>query len=337
VAATPEETLADERRRRIPAAVAAISAGVLSLLSSVLAATTDRDFPNVHVIAALRERLADAPPSLPGLKARQVLYVDDNALQLLAVAFVLSLTAVAMGLALTFLYRAAYARRTEIGRGAVVVTIAGTVLVALPGLVKAVALAIDASSFAASSVTEQTAGAARDVLGSPVAIAALFLGELGRLTLGLAFVLVSLKAMSVGLLTRFMGVLGIIVGVLFILPLGRTLPFVQAFWLIALGALFLGRWAGSQGLPPAWSSGEARPWPSQQELREARVARQEQRGAGRGGGAADEEQTTGEQQTTGRASDGGERGRAPVSEIPAPEPRKRAAHSSSNKKKRRRR
>ena len=48
--------------------------------------------------------------------------------------------------------------------------------------------------------------------------------------------------MRVGLLTRFMGVLGIIVGVLFIIPLGSSLPIVQAFWLCALGALFLGRW-----------------------------------------------------------------------------------------------
>ena len=45
--------------------------------------------------------------------------------------------------------------------------------------------------------------------------------------------------MRVGLLTRFMGVLGIIVGVLFIVPLGSSLPIVQAFWLVALGVLFL--------------------------------------------------------------------------------------------------
>jgi hypothetical protein len=35
---------------------------------------------------------------------------------------------------------------------------------------------------------------------------------------------------------------------------------IQAFWLGALGALFLGRWPGGRG--PAWESGEAEPWPS---------------------------------------------------------------------------
>lgn len=341
VAATPEETLADEQRRRTPAAVAAILAGVLSLVASIIAVTADKDFPNVEVIRALRERLDGPLLPPPGLKARQVLYVNDHALELVGVALVLSLAAVAMGLALTFLYRATYARRAEVGRVAVVVTIAGTVLVALPGIVKAIALALDAKSFADSSANEQTAKAARDVLGSPVAIASLFLSELGRLLLGLAFVLVSLKAMSVGLLTRFMGVLGIIVGVLFILPLGTTLPFVQTFWLMALGALFLGKWAGSQGLPPAWTTGEAQPWPSQQELREARLARQEERGEsksswGRLGGAASSD-TTASSGKTPTSSNGKGRGRPAVPDTPAPEAPARPAHSSSKRKKRKRR
>ena len=85
--------------------------------------------------------------------------------------------------------------------------------------------------------------------------------------------------MRVGLLTRFMGVLGIIVGVLFIVPIGSPLPIVQAFWLVALGALFLGRWPS--GMPPAWVTGEAQPWPSQQELREARMEAQAERKEGK--------------------------------------------------------
>jgi hypothetical protein len=89
----------------------------------------------------------------------------------------------------------------------------------------------------------------------------------GQLSLGFAFVIISLNAMRVGLLTRFMGVLGIIVGVLFVIPLG-TLQVVQPFWLLTLTALFLGRWPN--GVPPAWQTGKAEPWPSQQELREER-------------------------------------------------------------------
>ena len=46
--------------------------------------------------------------------------------------------------------------------------------------------------------------------------------------------LICLNAMRVGLLTRFMGVLGIITGALQILPLGGPLPVVQCFWLLML-------------------------------------------------------------------------------------------------------
>jgi hypothetical protein len=63
-----------------------------------------------------------------------------------------------------------------------------------------------------------------------------------------------------------MGVLGIIVGILFVIPIGSPVPVVQAFWLVALALLFSGRWPS--GVPPAWASGQAEPWPSPQQLRE---------------------------------------------------------------------
>jgi hypothetical protein len=75
--------------------------------------------------------------------------------------------------------------------------------------------------------------------------------------------------MRVGLLTRFMGVLGMIVGVLLVFPIGSPVPIVQTFWLAALAVLFLDRWPG--GGPTAWRSGEAQPWPSAAEVREQRM------------------------------------------------------------------
>jgi len=342
VAVTPEETLADEQRWRIPAAVAAIAAGILTLIASLLQISygkflqTSPDFRFVRVIDALRERLSAGPAAELSLKAREALYLNEHAFERLITTFAMSLSAVAIGVALTHLYRSTVARRAEIGRATIVVIIAGSVLSSLPSLVGEIVTTIDAHSFA--NATDQSAQAARDVLGSPVWLAGQYLAALGHLLLGVAFVLASLKAMSVGLLTRFMGVLGIIVGVLFILPLGAMLPFVQVFWLIALGALFMGKWAGAQGLPPAWSSGEAHPWPSQQELREARLARQEERSgaraeskAARGGEAAQRD----EQAPT--STNGKGRGRPSVPKTPAPQAPARAAHPSSKKKKRKRR
>jgi hypothetical protein len=70
-----------------------------------------------------------------------------------------------------------------------------------------------------------------------------------------------MNAMRAGLLSRFMGVLGVILGALFVLPLIAS-PIIQVFWLLALGALFLNLWPGGRG--PAWETGEPEPWPSAQ-------------------------------------------------------------------------
>ena len=317
MATTGDETLADEQRRRIPAAVAAISAGVLTLGGGMLAAAVYSDLPDVHVLDALRERLQAGPPPEPGVKALQVLWYHDNAVRIILVSLVLALAAAAIGVALTHLYRSVKARRPELQRGVVYACVAGAVLVAVAGIVQAVAVTIKASEFAGSA--NQTSDAARDILQGPLLVAALLLRQLGVFTFGLAFVLLALNGMRVGLLTRFMGVLGIIVGVLFIIPLGSSLPIVQAFWLVALGVLFLGRWPS--GMPPAWGTGNAEPWPSQQELREARLASRAEGGSGEerpSRGAARRERTE------------------PV-ETPAPELPERRRHSSSKKRKRKRR
>jgi hypothetical protein len=85
----------------------------------------------------------------------------------------------------------------------------------------------------------------------------------GTIALAFSYVIIALNAMRAGLLSRFMGILGIIVGALIVLPLlPQGVPIVQIFWLGALGFLFLGYWPGGRG--PAWETGEAEPWPSPQ-------------------------------------------------------------------------
>src|SRR3954451_8865119 len=90
------------------------------------------------------------------------------------------------------------------------------------------------------------------------------------LGLAFAFIMISLNAMRAGTLSRFMGIVGIIVGVLFVIPILGSVPIVEVFWVGALGLLFLDRWPqGGRG--PAWDSGEAIPWPTAQD-RAARIA-----------------------------------------------------------------
>jgi hypothetical protein len=55
---------------------------------------------------------------------------------------------------------------------------------------------------------------------------------------------------------------------------------IQAFWLGAVGALYLGNWPGGRG--PAWETGHADPWPTAAERRGLVPA-----GDADGGGAGD--------------------------------------------------
>ena len=308
--ATADETLADEARRRTQAGAVAIAAGGLTIGSGAFAAVTYSDKPNVPVLDALRERLSSDPPVL-GLKVRQALFYDEHATAIIAVSFLLALAALAMGITLSHLYRSTKARRPELPTAAVALAIAGSITVAVAELALAISVVIEAHKLAGAA--HPTAEAARDALLPPTALAAGILRQLGVFMLGGGFILIALNAMRVGLLTRFMGVLGIIVGGLFIIPLGASLPIVQAFWLAALGALFLGYWP--PGLPPAWVTGAPQPWPTQQEVREQRMARKEQR--------------SGEPRARRR--------RPEPPETPAPEAPARPAHSSSKKRKRKRR
>jgi hypothetical protein len=89
----------------------------------------------------------------------------------------------------------------------------------------------------------------------------------GSLAFGAAVLLVSTYAGRAGLLSRFMSVMGAIIGGLmvfgFLLGAASLGGPIIVFWGIALAMLFLGRWPGGRG--PAWDSGEAIPWPSAQE------------------------------------------------------------------------
>jgi hypothetical protein len=80
-------------------------------------------------------------------------------------------------------------------------------------------------------------------------------------------VLIAMHAMRAGLLSRFMGILGVIVGALTAVPLLGGAPVVQLFWLVAMGVLFLNRWP--QGRGPAWNAVEEIPWPTAQDRRDA--------------------------------------------------------------------
>jgi len=296
-----EESLAWEARWASRAAIAAILAGLCTVAGAVIPITAFRNPPHVTLVEGLHDAAGTANPG-PG--ERTVRFLDDRLAQLTIAQILTSLAAPLAALALIYLYRAIRARRPEFRQGALVAAVAGAVLVSITGLVLQIALDVSVSDFASSS--DHTSTAVNDALQPAAAGAAQLLGLVGKLALAFAVVVISLNAMRVGLLTRFLGILGILAGVTTIIV---NLPIVQAFWLVGLGLLFLRRLPG--GTPPAWETGRAEPWPSRQDM-------MEQQGKLPGGRSAPAKAPP------------------PAAADPLPPGPEATAHSRSKKKKRRR-
>lgn len=204
----------------------------------------------------------------------QLLFVHQHATSFRISGLCIGLGALAMAYPLSVLYRAARARRPGLPPAVGVLTIVGPILTCVYQVLFQFVLLDRAAEFATK--TDTTYAAAKQLIDHGALPVIRILGVPAQLAIGFAFVFVCLQAMRVGLLTRFMGYLGMITGALFVIPLG-PLPVIQSFWLIALSALLVGRWPNPL---PAWETGQAAPWPTQQQLREARAAAAGERGAG---------------------------------------------------------
>jgi hypothetical protein len=257
-----------EARQRPRAAAAAAAAAVLTLVASLGSALLFADAPRAGLLDALTRAVQPGPAgALPSLRTPYFEFFDDRAGTVLALGVVRCAGFVAIAWVLTFLASATRARRRELPRMALYLGLSGGVLSGLSWLLSTVGSVVAVNDFLAGP---RTVDEARHISEGTLIVTAQILGLPGSLGLGLGFVMVSMNAMRAGLLTRFMGVLGIICGVLVVIPIGSPLPIVQCFWLGALAALLVARWPS--GLPPAWHTGRAEPWPSQQRARAARGA-----------------------------------------------------------------
>jgi hypothetical protein len=271
-----EDVLRWEARQGPRAAIAAAVSAVFVIGSGIATAAVFNNAP----ASGLADSLARAgrPGGIGGLTSLRVPYFefyDDRAGTVLLTALARGLGFVAVAFMLVYLGLAVRNRSDGFRKLWIYVALAGGLL----GAIATVMFTIGTSSAISNFLDgRRTVDRAADIGDSSVLVTAQLIGipgtqaiGLASLLLGLGWVVICLNAMRVGLLTRFMGVLGIICGALIVLPILSPLPIVQTFWLGAMALLLAGRWPN--GLPPAWVTGEAQPWPSQQAAREARAAR----------------------------------------------------------------
>lgn len=227
------DQIAEERRRGRSAGVAAIVSALLLGGAEIWSQSINGDAPAGNGPAALR-------------------FLDKHRTDLIAAAMLRALGLVLLVIVAVHLYRALKARRPDEPRVVLVTAIYGPLAWAIGTVAVSIALAISASHFAGRQF--QTIDAADDAFRTAQLIGLAALSGL----LALAFWLVKgcLDAMRAGLLNRFMGVLGIVLGpALVVTPFGA---YLLPVWVLALGALYLGIWP--RGVPAAWREGRAIPW-----------------------------------------------------------------------------
>jgi hypothetical protein len=124
----------------------------------------------------------------------------------------------------------------------------------------------DVGKFCPAIVGKNGNECAKDLVGDDVSPIAIGLSLAGSVATAFLFVMLPLRGRRAGLMSQFMAILGVIAGALMVLRLMPLVPEItQAFWLGAVGALFLGRWPGGRG--PAWETGEPDPWLSSAQRR----------------------------------------------------------------------
>jgi len=245
-----EDQLQWEARWGLPVALGAFAAGAMLLVSGLLFVPKDR------------EGIESNPDFLLSVNEQTGPYVTSAVL-----AAIGALTVIGVFL---YLFRAAVARGAAVPRWFIYLIVGAPILYAISTVWATVEVVDIADKFAGGTPIRGDAGTdrARDLSDS----AALLLGVSTAGTVGLAFlyVMLPLRARRVGLLSPFMGILGVVVGALIVFrsQFPGLATVVQAFWLGALGALLLGRWPGGRG--PAWASGRAEPWPTAAQRRGAK-------------------------------------------------------------------
>jgi hypothetical protein len=268
---TPQQQLDWEARHRFRAAFAAAVAALAIFAGQILEQALNAGAPSLPMLDAL-QKLAE-PGSVREQPTAQVPYAEylrDHAVELMASRVVTAIGYFALAYALTFLAAAIRARRPQFAKWAFYLPVVSGVLFGVAWIAGGAGRLTDANQVIDG---DGTIGSVQDLGQAGVSELAGVLLTPAALALTVAIVLIALNGMRTGLLTRFMGALGIVVGVFQVIQVGASLPLVQTFWLAGLALLFAGRRPG--GDPPAWRTGLAEPWPSAQQAAEARKAQQE--------------------------------------------------------------
>jgi hypothetical protein len=257
--------VASETQRRNRLAVPALAGGVLYLLGSIIIAGTLKGAPTVGLFEGLAPALRGEADPARSPRADEVKFISHHAFALIAGSLLAALAIGALTLVLLLLLDATRFRRPQTFPAARPLVLGGGIAFAVVSVAHQVASAIQTHKFAVGhdfsnhAVDQALTKGTTNVIIDYVSLVA-------GLALAAGMLAVMINALRVGLLPRWVAILGMFTALLLFLPIGGAeLQIIPSFWMVALGILFYGRWPN--GEPPAWLAGEARPWPTAAERR----------------------------------------------------------------------
>jgi hypothetical protein len=288
-AAEIKERVTFESARRARLAVPALAGGVLYLLSGIILSAALKELPAVGIVQGLEPALRGRAAPVVSPRAPEVAYINHHAFYLIAGTLLTAIAVSALTVVLLFLIDATAFRRPSWPAARPLVMVGGFG-VALLNLVHEVALVVQAHKFVSDGDFSNKAVEKALLTSGSVGVVLGLLGLLAALALAVGMIATMMGTMRAGLLPRWLSVLGILSGLLFLPFFGTpTLQLIPTFWLVATGILLMERYPN--GDPPAWAAGEARPWPTQADQRAKREAEKggggdAPRGKGSSNGAA---------------------------------------------------
>jgi hypothetical protein len=254
----PHKQLEWEARQRPRAGVAAVLGALVLIASLIGQLQLGADLPSPSGLRAIQRGVHKGVDNLPSLQIPRFEYLVAHQTAVIGLGAIGLIGSIATAWTLGFLAVAARARQPTLRRWAVYLPIVGGVLTGLWALLGAIAETAHDKDFLHGARTVGDAASSNGLL-----VFTQYLGFIGTLLLAGGYVLVSLNAMRAGLITRAFGVIGSVAGVMVILPiLGPLSPMFEIIFLAALSLLFFRAWAG--GIPPAWDTGRAEPWPTRE-------------------------------------------------------------------------
>src|ERR1039458_738913 len=253
------EQVARESFRRGRLAVPAFAGGVLYLLSGIIISSALSGTPTVGLLQGLAPALSGEanPPVSP--RAAEVKFISHHAFTLIVGSTLAAVAIGALALVLLLLLDATLFRRPNTWSAARPLVLVGGIALTILSVGHQLVSSIETHKFAVGH--DFSSHAVAQALTSGTAnITVEYLDLLSGLALAAGMIGAMVSSHRVGLIPRWMSILGILTGILIFLPLGgATLEVVPAFWMVMMGILYVGKWPNAE--PAAPPAGWASPYP----------------------------------------------------------------------------